>query len=106
MSKKILKIELTPITEDKLVSVGFEKVEENDRDADEYKFVLRLPKDSTDPHCMCLVSSYTTEAHELRIPPGEFIVELFDSGGLGICFSMEEVELLYFVLTKKNLYEK
>lgn len=104
MSKVGLQISLTPITEDKLLSVGFEKVIEKDRDEKEYHFVIRLPKDSPDPHCMCLISSYTTEAKELKLKEGEFIVEIFDSGGLGTCFTMEELDMLYFVLTKKNIY--
>jgi hypothetical protein len=100
-----LKISLTPITEDKLIQVGFEKIIDKSRDSDEYNYLLRLPKDSTDPHCMCLVSSYTTEWKELRLKEGEFIVEVFDAGGLGVCVSMEELDMLYFVLTKKSIYD-
>lgn len=102
---KGLKIALTPITEDALRSVGFEKVIEKDRDSEEYNYLIRLPKDSVDPHCLCLVSSYTTEWKELKLKEGEFIVEIFDGGGLGICFTMEELDMLYFVLTKKSIYE-
>lgn len=100
-----LKLALTPITEERLIAVGFEKVIEKDRDPDEYNFLIRLPKDSADPHCMCLISSYTTEWKELRLREGEFIVEMFDGGGLGICVSMEELDMLYFVLTKKSIYD-
>jgi hypothetical protein len=102
---KGLKIALTPITEERLVSVGFEKVVEKDRDSEEYTYIIRLPKDSVDPHCMCLVSSYTTEWKELRLKQGEFIVEMFDAAGLGVCVSMEELDMLYFVLTKKSIYD-
>lgn len=104
MSK--MKIPLTPITEDKLGEVGFERIVESGRDEGEYNFVIRLPKNSSDPHCMCLISSFSNEFKELKIKEGEYIVELFDSGGLGICVTMEELDMLYFVLTKKSIYEK
>jgi hypothetical protein len=29
---------------------------------------------------------------------------LFDSGGLGFCTSVEEVDMLYYVLTKLTIY--
>jgi hypothetical protein len=101
-----MKLSLTPLTEEKLIEVGFEKVVDKSRSEDEYNFVIRLPKNSADPHCMCLVSSYTTEYKELRLKAGEFIVELYDSGGLGVCSSMEELDMLYFVLTRQSIYEK
>jgi len=101
-----MKLSLTPLTEEKLTEVGFERVLDKSRSEDEYNFVIRLPKNSADPHCMCLVSSYTTEHKELGLNPGHFIVELYDSGGLGVCASMEELDMLYFVLTKKSIYEK
>jgi hypothetical protein len=100
-----IKLSLTPITEDRLIEVGFEKVIERDRDVTEYNYLIRLPKDSADPHCMCLVSSYSTEWKELKLREGEFIVELFDGGGLGVCVAMEELDMLYFVLTKKSIYD-
>jgi hypothetical protein len=97
-------IKLTSITEGLLKSVGFERVIEKDRDADEYSYILRLPKESVDPHCMCLVSSYSNEWKELNLSEGNYIVELYDSGGLGTCVTMEELDMLYFVLTKKSIY--
>lgn len=100
-----IKISLTPITEERLREVGFEKVIERDRDEAEYTFLLRLPKDSPDPNCFCLMSSYSTEWKELKLKEGEYIVELYDSGGLGIAVTMEELDMLYFVLTKKSIYE-
>lgn len=102
---KSLGIHLTPITEERLKSVGFEKVVEKDRAVEEYSFIIRLPKNSIDPHCMCLVTSYSSEWTELKLSEGEFIVEMYDSGGLGTCVTMEELELLYYVLTKKSIYE-
>lgn len=105
MNDVAIKLSLTPITEDKLIEVGFEKVIERDRDVSEYSYILRLPKDSADPHCHCLMSSYSTEWKELKLNEGEFIVELFDGGGLGVCLTMEELDMLYFVLTKKSIYD-
>lgn len=104
MKSNAFPLALTPITEQSLTKVGFEKVIEKDRDSTEYSFILRLPKDSVDPHCMCLISSYSNEWKELKLQEGEYIIEMYDSGGLGTCATMEEVELLYYVLTKKSLY--
>jgi hypothetical protein len=90
MKQSKIELELTPITEQKLE--GF------------YNYLLRLPKDSLDPNCMCLISSYNNEWKEIGLDEGEYIVELFDSGGLGFCTSVEEVDILYYVLTKLTIY--
>jgi hypothetical protein len=103
MKLKKVEIELTPITDESLQKLGFEQVMEEDMGGF-YNYVLRLPKDSLDPNCMCLISSYNNEWKEIGLPEGEFIVELFDSGGLGFCTSVEEIDMLYYVLTKISIY--
>lgn len=105
MKQGKVQLELTPITEENLLKLGFEKVMEED-ESGFYNFILRLPKDSLDPNCMCLISSYNNEWKEIGLPQGEYIVELFDSGGLGFCTSVEEIDMLYYVLTKQTIYSE
>lgn len=104
MKQPKIQLELTPITEETLESLGFEQTLEDTSDS--YNFLLRLPKDSIDPNCMCLISSYNTEWKEIGVSKGEYIVELFDSGGLGLCTSVEEIDMLYYVLTKLSIYSE
>jgi hypothetical protein len=52
---------------------------------------------------MYLISSYNNESEDIGIEAGEYVVELYDSGGLGICTFVEELDMLYFVLTKESL---
>jgi hypothetical protein len=103
MRQPRVQLELTPITEEALEGLGFEKVLEEDGSGF-YNYLLRLPKDSIDPNCMCLISSYNNEWKEIGLDEGQYIVELFDSGGLGFCTSVEEVDMLYYVLTKLSIY--
>lgn len=105
MKQRPIQLELTPITEETLTTLGFEKVME-EGETGFYSFILRLPKDSLDPNCMCLISSFNNEWKEIGLPEGQYIVELFDSGGLGFCTSIEEVDMLYYVLTKQSIYEE
>jgi hypothetical protein len=103
MKQPKIELDLTPITEAKLEELGFEKVLEDDSSGF-YNYLLRLPKNSVDPNCMCLISSYNNEWKEIGLDEGEYIVELFDSGGLGFCTSVEEIDMLYYVLTKLTIY--
>lgn len=100
--KPKIQIDLTPITEEHLVSLGFEKIEDEHQEGS-YAYMLKLPKNNTDPNCMYLISSYNAESEDIGLKEGEYIVELFDSGGLGLCTFVEELDMLYFVLTKETL---
>ncbi len=99
---KNIEIELTPITEDHLIKFGFEKIEEEGMEG-AYAYMLKLPKNNPDPNCMYLISSYNNESNDIGLEEGEYVVELYDSGGLGICTFVEELDMLYFVLTKESL---
>jgi hypothetical protein len=101
--KSKVEIELTPITEDRLIKFGFEKIDDEKNQEGVYAWMLKLPKDNPDPNCMYLISSYNVESEDIGLDEGEYVVELFDSGGLGICTFVEELDMLYFVLTKESL---
>ena len=69
-------------------------------------YTLAIPKDRTDPYCPRLVSNATDESgllKEMGLPEGTFFVELMDWDGLGYCQSEEDIEILYKVLTGKDL---
>lgn len=99
-----LYINLTPITDNNLMEVGFDKVYDK-KDVTDYYWSARIPKFSADPNASSLVSSFKGDYKEFGLKEGEFVVEIFDTGGLGECRTMEELELLYFALTKQSLYE-
>lgn len=101
--KNKVQIELTPITEEHLVKFGFEKIDDERGEEGVYAWMLKLPKENPDPNCMYLISSYNVESEDIGLEKGEYVVELFDSGGLGICTFVEELDMLYFVLTKESL---
>lgn len=100
--KPKIQIQLTSITEDHLINLGFEKINDEDMEGS-YAYMLKLPKSNTDPNCMYLISSYNAESEDIGLNKGEYIVELYDSGGLGLCTFVEELDMLYFVLTKETL---
>lgn len=100
--KPKIQIQLTSITEDHLINLGFEKINDEDMEGS-YAYMLKLPKNNTDPNCMYLISSYNAESEDIGLNKGEYIVELYDSGGLGLCTFVEELDMLYFVLTKETL---
>lgn len=101
--KPKIQIDLTPITEDHLQKLGFGKIDDENGEPGVYAWMLKLPKDNPDPNCMYLISSYNVESKDIGLDEGEYIVELFDSGGLGMCTFVEELDMLYFVLTKETL---
>ena len=101
--KNKVQIELTRITEEHLVKFGFEKIDDERGEEGVYAWMLKLPKENPDPNCMYLISSYNVESEDIGLERGEYVVELFDSGGSGICTFVEELDMLYFVLTKESL---
>ena len=99
----------TPITEETFQRQGWEKVEERDREdeKDEWNYyhyyVLPVPKDSPDENALQLVSSANDDYKDLNIKKGEYAIELDGLFGLGICFSEEELLILYKALTKQEI---
>lgn len=109
---KDLEIEfpVTPITEDTFIRQGWERIEEEeiDPDSDESEtfvyWTLPLPKDNPEDDCACFVSSADDEWDEYpNLVKGEYVVELLGFFGIGICWTEEELEILYKALTHTDI---
>jgi hypothetical protein len=118
MSKKEIKLHLTPITENTFIRQGWDKHQVGDTlniaddddevmdDAEVYYYTLPLPKERTDEYTPLLVSNATDETGLLKdmgLSVGTFFVEIMGTDGLGQCTSEEALEILYKVLTGENL---
>jgi hypothetical protein len=125
MRSKEFKLPTTPITEKTFIRQGWEKSyigdryiddegfeedaeefedDEEETDEDEaYYWTLPLPKSRReDPYAVVLTSNATDElsvVRELGLQNGSYVVEIFDSDGLGLCTNEEELEVLYRALT-------
>ena len=108
---KDLEIEfhVTPITEKTFIRQGWERCieEEVDEDGEVVKFIywiLPLPKDNPEKDCAQLVSSADDEWNEYpNLIKGEYCVELLGFFGLGLCWTEEELEILYKSLTHLDI---
>ena len=128
MRSKEFKLPTTPITEKTFIRQGWEKsyigdryindegfeedAEEFEEETDEdeaYYWTLPLPKSRReDPYAIVLTSNATDElgvVRELGLQSGSYIVEIFDSDGLGLCTNEEELEVLYRALTGEEIEE-
>jgi hypothetical protein len=129
MRSKEFKLPTTPITEKTFIRQGWEKsyigdryiddegfeedIEEFEDDDDEiedddaYYWTLPLPKSrKEDPYAVVLTSNATDElsvVREFGLQEGSFVVEIFDSDGLGLCTNEEELEVLYRALTGEEI---
>jgi hypothetical protein len=128
MRSKEFKLPTTPITEKTFIRQGWEKhfvgeryieddgfdeeieefeEEEEIEDDDAYYWTLPLPKSRReDPYAVILSSNATDElsvVREFGLQEGSFIVEIFDSDGLGLCINEEELEVLYRALTAEEI---
>jgi hypothetical protein len=131
MRSKEFKLPTTPITEKTFIRQGWEKsyigdryiddegfeedaeeFEDGEEETDEdeaYYWTLPLPKSRReDPYAIVLTSNATDElgvVRELGLQSGSYIVEIFDSDGLGLCTNEEELEVLYRALTGEEIEE-
>ena len=98
-----------PITEKTFIRQKWEKCieEEETEDGEIIKFtywVLPLPKDNPENDCAQLVSSADDEWEEYpNLKKGEYCVELLGFFGLGLCWTEEELEILYKSLTHMDI---
>ena len=104
----MIEFPLTPITEETFERQGWvmmvDKEEGDDRDSEEYYYwILPLPKDNPDENAPVLISSCNDDYQDLGIKKGEYMVEMEDMYGLGLCTSEEEIEILYRALTKSEI---
>jgi hypothetical protein len=130
MRSKEFKLPTTPITEKTFIRQGWEKHSVGERyieddgfddeieefeedneieDDDAYYWTLPLPKRrKEDPYAVILTSNATDElsvVREFGLQEGSFVVEIFDSDGLGLCINEEELEVLYRALTGEEIEE-
>lgn len=123
MDNKIPIIPETPITEetferqgwtkhsafDDFDDFGDEELDNIDRELDEdepYFWTLALPKERNDKYAPVLVSNSNDDLvllQNMGLKPGQYFVEIFDLDGLGFCTSEEQLEILYYSLTKRHI---
>tara|TARA_B100000902_G_C26693345_1_gene613568 strand:+ start:148 stop:486 length:339 start_codon:yes stop_codon:yes gene_type:complete len=98
-----------PITEETFERQGWEMVVSKEElesgEIDEfYYFTLPLPKDNPSKKAKCLISSINDDYQEFDfLKKGEYLVELEGEGGLGLCRTEEELEILYRGLTRLEI---
>ena len=130
MRSKEFKLPTTPITEKTFIRQGWEKHSVGERyieddgfdyeieefeedneieDDDAYYWTLPLPKDRRDDQYAVVLASNATDelsvVREFGLQEGSFVVEIFDSDGLGLCINEEELEVLYRALTGEEIEE-
>jgi hypothetical protein len=72
---------------------------------DAYYWILKLPRESEldlNNGCPVLISSLSNEKIN-GLKKGQYFVQLHDFFDLGICFSEEEIEILYRSLCSKDI---
>ena len=115
------KMMLTPITKETFERQGWKYVEAEDirtgfsmEDGDmmegmiDYYYVLNLPKNRNDEFANCLISNLESERimlYDMGVLPGQFVVTMGDTDGLGLCRCEEEIEVLYRALTGYDIYD-
>lgn len=80
---------------------------DDDMDVDSYYWILKLPRKNPAQEmedCPVLISSISDEILD-GLERGQYIVQVYDFFGLGVCFSEEEVEILYRSLTGEDIYD-
>lgn len=83
-----------------------EDFDEQDTD-DVYYWVLKLPRDNEIEYengCPVLLSSLSNESIN-GLKKGQYFVQIHDFFDLGICFSEEEIEILYRSMCNKDIYD-
>jgi hypothetical protein len=117
MSKRDIKLPLTPITENTFKRQGWVRHivgdslqvsddEVLDGDEEVYYYSLGLPKNRQDEYTPRLSSNATDETGLLKdmgLNPGTFFVEIMGTDGLGYCSTEEQLEILYKVLTGEDI---
>lgn len=80
-----------------------DEIEESDEIDDiPYYWTLNIPKSRKDQYSPMIISSLS-DGNGKNLKPGHYFVDIFDLDGLGFCSSEEELEILYYSLTKKNI---
>ena len=99
-------IPFLPITQDTFERQGWEKHIDLDGETnlEYYYYMLPLPKDNPDENAPVFISSTNDEWEDFdNLKKGEYIVEVDGLNGLGLCWTEEELEVLYRALTSHNI---
>lgn len=86
----------------------FDQLDAELEDGDPYFWTLPLPKNRSDEYSPILISNDNDSDDEvisMGLKPGEYFIEIYDFDGLGFCTSEEDLEVLYYALTKKYIEE-
>lgn len=118
---KNVKLPLTPITEETFKRQGWVKRLTGDYDnfegSEDFEFesedephfwTLPIPKNRIDRYAPMFISNSSDELGQLKsmgLKPDEYFVEIMDFDGLGFCTYEEQLELLYKLLTGKDIEE-
>lgn len=98
-----------PITKNTFERQEWEKNTETDGEDEEGNpltytyYTLPLPKDNPDAGAPCLISCADDEQEELGLEKDEFVVEIHELNGLGLCKTEEELTILYRSLTNEDI---
>lgn len=108
MSEDIIEMPLTKLTDETFERQGWRMIvgEEELGDGESVEFYyweLSLPKDNPDEHAPVLISTGNDEWQEYDLEKGQYLVEIANMFGLGLCSSEEELEILYRSLTKDEI---
>lgn len=106
MIKEITEFPVIPITEKTFERQGWEKHIDLDGETnlEYYYYMLPLPKDNPDENAPVFISSTNDEWEDFdNLKKGEYIVEVDGLNGLGLCWTEEELEVLYRALTSHNI---
>lgn len=71
-----------------------------------YFWTLPLPKERNDKYSPLLVSNANDAVvllQNMGLKPGQYFVEIFELDGLGFCTSEEQLEILYYSLTRRYI---
>jgi len=108
--KEVLEFPVTPITEKTFERQGWEKhIERDEKSGESYYYwilyyTLPIPKDNPEEDCVQLISSANDEWDDFdNLKKGEFVVEIDGSFGLGLCWTEEDIEILYKALTTSDI---
>ena len=105
---EVIELPLTKLTDETFERQGWRMVVETEELGDGevaefYYWEISLPKDNPDDAVPVLISTGNDEWEEYGLEKGEYLVEISDMFGLGLCSSEEEVEILYRALTKEEI---
>jgi len=102
---KPIEIEETPITDETFIVQNWERIVEEEDGTEFYYWKLPLPKDNPDEDAPSLISCANDEYLEAGIPQGTYVVEICEMNGLGYTASEEGLEVLYRVMTHRDINE-